>query len=73
MKETLINNGWIHYKTGCSCNASPRFYNNSKYPQYIIILRGSFFIVKKSDLEIAKGNIETFQSKLTQYGLTSED
>jgi len=72
MKEILLNSGWIHYKTGCSCNASPRFFNNSLHPDYIIIIRGSFFIIKKSGLEISKGNIDSFQSKLTQYGLTPE-
>lgn len=69
MKEILINNGWVHYKTGCSCNASPRFYNNSNHPEYIIIIRGTSFRIKKSGVQIAKGTIDTFQSKLLQYEL----
>ena len=73
MKELLLINGWIHYKTGCSCNASPRFFNNPLHPDYIVILRGTFFIIKKSGLEIAKGKSELFQSKLTQYGLITEN
>jgi len=73
MKEIILNNGWIHYKTGCSCNASPWYFSNSLHPDYTIIIRGTFFAIKKSGLEISKGNIDSFQSKLTQYGLISEN
>lgn len=69
MKEILRNLGWENYRTGCPCNGLPRYFRHTHHSDYIIIIRGSFFSIKKSGVEIAKGREEIFTSKLNDYGL----
>jgi hypothetical protein len=65
MKEYLIENGWIHYSTGCPCNGLPKYYKNSSHPDYRIITKSGFGIIKRSGVEIFRTkDIEQFKAKL---------
>jgi hypothetical protein len=72
MKELLIANGWVHFRTGCSCNGSPRFYKNSSFFDYTIIVRNNKFSIKKGHAIIASGLPGQLENKMKQYELIKE-
>jgi len=51
MRELLIKNGFVHYATGCSCQGLPKYYKHQDYPDYRIITKGGFGIIRKSGVE----------------------
>ncbi|MCL1933530.1 MAG: hypothetical protein FWF53_06955 [Candidatus Azobacteroides sp.] len=71
MKELLIENGWIHYSTGCPCQSLPKYYKHPDYPDYRIVTKGGFGIIKKNGVEIFRTkDIEQFKAKLEELKLT---
>ncbi|MDR2003930.1 MAG: hypothetical protein LBQ74_12935 [Prevotella sp.] len=72
MKELLLNNGWVHYKTGCSCNGSPKFYNHPAYFGYIVITKSVRFAIKKDGKVIASGNADQLKQKLIDNEIYTE-
>lgn len=69
MKELLENNGWCNFKTGCSCQGKPRYFNNINRPGIILIIKGDYFTIRKGGVELYKGKSEEFELKLKEYGL----
>lgn len=69
MKETLINNGWINYRTGCSCVGLPRYWKNDDRMGWEIVTKGSRFSVRK-DNDIVDSGIEgSFNEIMKKHGL----
>lgn len=73
MKEFLTNKGWTHFKTGCSCQGSPRHYKHNDYFDYTIILRSNRFSIKKGYDIIASGTLDKLEQKMKQYELIKEN
>lgn len=73
MKELLIANGWEHFRTGCSCNGSPRFYKNNSFFDYTIIVRNNKFSIKKGHTIIASGLPDQLENKMKENGLIKEN
>ena len=65
MRELLIENGWVHYSTGCPCAGLPKYYKHQDYPDYRIVTKGGFGIIRKSGVEIYRTkDSEQFKNKL---------
>ena len=74
MKELLINNGWIHYATGCACVGLPRYYKHQFFSGYKIIIKGGFGTIKKNGAELFKTrDVEQLKQKLEEYELITEN
>ena len=77
MKELLTANRWEHFKTGCSCSGSPRYYKHVDHFGYVIIIRKSKFTIKKGNDIICSGKPEELNQKMIDYELiqkyTTED
>ncbi len=73
MKELLTNNGWMHYKTGCSCNGSPKFYKHPDHFGYIVITKSTQFAIKKDGRVIASGNTHQLKQKLIDNEIYTEN
>lgn len=72
MKNYLISVGFVIYKTGCPCNGTPRYFKNSNHPDYIIVLRGNNFSIRKGGAEKTKGNtLEQLTTKIMEYELNT--
>lgn len=72
MKELLIANGWEHFKTGCSCNGSPRFYKHSDHDGYIVIIRNNKFSIRKGNDLLISSKPEQLHQTLQKYELIKE-
>lgn len=73
MKELLITNGWEHFRTGCSCNGSPRHYKNINYFGYVIILRNNKFSIKKGNEILASGLPVQLEEKMKELNIKNND
>jgi len=73
MKELLIANGWEHFKTGCPCNGSPRFYKHLGHFNYVVIVRNNRFSIKKGNNVIVEDKPEQFKQTLEKYELIKKD
>ncbi|PXV61189.1 hypothetical protein CLV62_12522 [Dysgonomonas alginatilytica] len=73
MKELLLVNGWEHYKTGCSCNGSPRFYKHSDHFDYNVIVRNNRFSIKKGNEVLITDKPEQLKQALERYELIQKD
>ena len=59
MKELLTENGWVHYSTGCPCTGLPRYYKHQDFPDYRVVTKGGFGIIRK-------GGVEIFRTKVAE-------
>ena len=67
MKEYLIENGWIHYSTGCACVGLPKYYRHQDYQDYKIITKGGYGIIRRNGVEIYRTkDVEQFKNKLNE-------
>ena len=57
MKEFLINSGWVNYSTGCACIGLPRYYKHQDYPDYRVVTKAGYGIIKKGGVEIFKTKV----------------
>lgn len=73
MKELLIANGWQHFRTGCSCNGSPRFYKHPDHFDYTVIIRNNKFSIKKGSQILISDKPEQFKQALEKYELIQKD
>lgn len=71
MKEILLENDWVNYRTGCSCIGLPRYWKNEDRPGWIVITKGSMFSVTLKGDFMCKGNEKEFYQKMKEYGLVS--
>jgi len=71
MKEILLENDWVNYRTGCSCIGLPRYWKNEDRPGWIVITKGSMFSVNQNGNFMYKGNERDFYQKMKEYGLVS--
>ena len=72
MKDFLIGNGFVLYATGCSCHGLPKYYRNNRYPDYRIITKYGYGIIKCNGVEIFRTNqIDDFKSKMNELKLTN--
>jgi hypothetical protein len=68
MKEFLINNGWIHYASGCPCLGLPRYYKNPAFPDYRIILKGGTVTLRYCGIDkFRTNNMEELRKKMIEY------
>lgn len=73
MKELLIANGWEHFRTGCSCSGSPRFYKHLDHFGYMVIIRNNKFSIKKGNQVLISDKPELFKQSLEKYELIKKD
>jgi len=57
MKELLIENGWIHYSTSCPCTGLAKYYKHLDFPDYRVVIKGGFGIIRKNGVEIFKTKV----------------
>lgn len=70
MKEILQKNGWVNYRTGCSCVGLPRYWKNDDRAGWIVITKGnSYFSITEKDVVVYRGNEINFVQKMKEYGL----
>lgn len=73
MKELLEKYGWIFYKTGCSCNGSPRYYKNDSHSGVDIVLRKTTFSIRTRGRMLSSGKSEELESEMKKLNLTDND
>lgn len=73
MKRLLEDNGWEHYKTGCSCNGYPRFFRHIDYPNYVIILRRPYFAIILNSKILIRSTHNKLEATLEKYELIQKD
>lgn len=70
MKEILLKNGWINYRTGCSCIGLPRYWKNDDRPGWIVITKGSgYFSIMEKDVVLFRGTDRNFEQNMKKYEL----
>ena len=57
MREFLLNNGWIHYATDCPCRGLGKYYKHQDFPDYRVVIKGGFGIIRKNGVEIFKTKV----------------
>jgi hypothetical protein len=74
MKELIENNGWFHFRTGCPCVGSPKWYNNQDHPDYRIVLKKGKGSIRREKREVFRtADLDKFKNKLIEYGLITEN
>jgi hypothetical protein len=74
MREFLIQSGWQHYKTGCPCAGSPRYYKNPSFPEYKIILKCNVAVIRYYGVDKLRVNgVENLKQKMIEYGFIAEN
>ena len=67
MIEIVEKYGFVHYATGCPCNGLGKFYKHENYPNYRIITKAGFGIIKRNGVEIYRTKkIDDFEKKLKE-------
>jgi hypothetical protein len=73
MRDFIIQNGWLHHKTGCPCHGSPRYYKNPSFPDYKIILKGGKAALRYFGVDkFRAGNTEELKQKMMEYGFITD-
>lgn len=72
MRKIIEDNGWTHYKTGCSCSGSPKYFKHDNHKE-IIILRQTSFKIQRDGAVVATGNSENIMQILKTNGLIQMD
>lgn len=72
MKDILIANGWVHYRTGCSCNGSPHFYKHDDHLEEIVVRNSRFSIYKEGKPIETKGDPKNPNQLLKKYDLIQD-
>ncbi|MDR1762766.1 MAG: hypothetical protein LBR64_02245 [Dysgonamonadaceae bacterium] len=77
MKVFLINKGWVHYKTGCSCVGSPKYFKNTAFNGWKVILKSTGLmnavICRNGVVKYRARTVEELRQKMAEYGLITED
>lgn len=69
MRELLLKNGWVNYRTGCSCIGLPRYWKNEDRPGWEIMTKGERFTIKKNGDDVDSGTSAVFNDLMKKYEL----
>ncbi|WP_148038834.1 hypothetical protein [Proteiniphilum sp. X52] len=69
MKEILQKNGWVNYRTGCSCVGLPRYWKNDGRMGWEIITKGERFTIKRDGNVVDSGVASNFNELMKKYEL----
>jgi hypothetical protein len=73
MRDFLIQNGWIHYASGCPCRGLPRYYKNPFFPDCQIVLKGGRATLRYCGIDkFRTNNVDELKQKMTEYGFITE-